>query len=200
MGRRKLNSRDLARIRDFCARNPTRITTGLVTKDLAFLYPLDYPKLVEGTPVYSLSEENNYRKVIRDYLQEITNDGYLKVKNEPVYDNLGVVQRSRKRYIWYLPDQQPKIQVMIKHDEFQLMIQAICENGDQTDSFILEASERILMGTHPLEKWRNILETECRQMMIEPLYSQSPKDFTEKLKKINEQLDFVITELSSRQG
>jgi TPP-dependent indolepyruvate ferredoxin oxidoreductase alpha subunit len=197
MARRKLKEKDLNRIRQFCARNPKRITTGLVVKDLATLYPQDYPALVTGTPAYSLSEENNYRKVIRDYLRELEMHGYLKVKAEPVYDNTGTLQKQRKRYIWYLPNVQPTMQVMIKMDEFKLMIQALCENGDDTDSYILEALNRILMGTNDISRWKHVLEEECRLMMMEPLYSQSHTQFRERLKKVFERLDSVFAELSS---
>ena len=114
MPRSKLKYADIERIKRFCASHPRRITVTEILTDLIKLYPQFYPQLIPGTPEYKVNEPDNYRAAIRKQLKKFEFEGYLKREEERVYDPIGILQKARTRFIWYLPDKTPDIHEQVR--------------------------------------------------------------------------------------
>ncbi|KKN86625.1 hypothetical protein LCGC14_0268010 [marine sediment metagenome] len=196
MPRSKLKYDDIIRIKRFCASHPTRITVSEILNDLIKLYPRFYPTLLPGTPEYKIGEPDNYKTAIRKLLKKFEVEGYLKRQEERVYDPIGILQKERTRFIWYLPDKTPDIRVTIPFDEFKLMVRVVCETGKELDAIILIANSNILLGNKDLREWKVTLTEEVRIVLMQPEYSDT---FEQTLKRLLDRLDNMFQEIKELQ-
>jgi hypothetical protein len=200
MPRSKLKYDDITRIKRFCASHPTRITTSEILQDLIKLYPQFYPQLIPGTSEYRVNELDNYRTAIRKQLKKFEFEGYLKREEERVYDQIGILQKARTRFIWYMPDKTPDIRVAIPFDEFKFMVRAVCQPEQELDAIILTANSNILLGNKDLRDWKITLTEEVRLVLMQPENVVSPIETHEQtLKKLLERLDIMFQEIKELQ-